>query len=864
MDASTAAARPVPPLAPPALKTTLPISTFALAWRQGWRDFRAGELRLLMVAVMLAVAALTAVGFFADRLQGALARDARQLLGGDAVVASDQPAPPAFTAKARELGLRVVATATFPSMARAPDEKGGDSRLVALKAVPDGYPLRGAMRVQDAPGSTEQAVTHGPAAGTVWVDAALLDQLQLKPGEPLMLGDQRFSIARVITLEPDRGAGFMSFAPRVMLHASDLAATGLVQPASRVTYRLAVAAPEGRAAQVTQFVQWAEAHIKTAKLRGLRIESLESGRPEMRQTLDRAQRFLNLVALLAALLSAVAVAIAARDFAQRHLDDCAMLRVLGAPQRAIAGAYALEFGAVGLMASAAGVLLGFAVHFVFVRLLAGLLDASLPTPSLAPALFGLGVGLTLLAAFGLPPVLQLARVPPLRVIRRDVGGLKAASVGVLLAGTAGFAALLVAASSDVKLGLIAVGGFAGAILLFAFLAWVAVALLKRAVPESRAPRWLVLATRQLAARPAFAVLQVSALSVGLLALVLLVLLRTDLISAWRQATPKDAPNRFVINLQPEQGEPFQAALKAAGVARYDWFPMIRGRLTAINGREVSPSQFTDDRAQRLVEREFNLSHGDTVPGHNSVSAGKWTPNEPDALSVEEGLAQTLGLKLGDRLRFDIGGMPKEGRITSLRKVDWQSMRVNFFVMFPVATLDDVPASYISAFRAPDKPGFDSALTRQFPNITNVDVSVSLAQVQRVLDQVIRAVEFLFGFTLAAGLVVLFAAVAATRESRSREYAVMRAVGAGSSLLRRMQRAELLGVGALAGLLASLAAMAVGGVMARQVFEFSWAPSPWVPVASTAIGAVLALVAGWWGLREVLRRPVMETLRKAPE
>jgi putative ABC transport system permease protein len=872
MDASTATPPALPVAAP--LKPRLPISTFALAWRQGWRDFRAGELRLLMVAVMLAVAALTAVGFFADRLQGALARDARQLLGGDAVVASDQPAPPAFTAKARELGLQVVATATFPSMARAPDDKGGESRLVALKAVPDGYPLRGAMRVQGSAGGVEEALAHGPAAGSVWVDAALLDQLSLKPGDALMLGDQRFTIARVITLEPDRGAGFMSFAPRVMLHASDLAATGLVQPASRVTYRLAVAAPEGRAAQVTQFVQWAEAHIKAEKLRGLRIESLESGRPEMRQTLDRAQRFLNLVALLAALLSAVAVAIAARDFAQRHLDDCAMLRVLGAPQRAIAGAYALEFGAVGLIASAAGVLLGFAVHFVFVRLLAGLLDASLPTASWAPALFGLGVGLTLLAAFGLPPVLQLSRVPPLRVIRRDVGGLKAASISVLLAGTAGFAALLVAASSDVKLGLIAVGGFAAAILLFALLAWVAVALLKRAVPSSSAPRWwtfgasaprwLVLATRQLAARPAFAVLQVSALSVGLLALVLLVLLRTDLISAWRQATPKDAPNRFVINLQPEQGEAFQAALKAAGVARYDWFPMIRGRLTAVNGREVTPAQYAEDRAQRLVEREFNLSHSDAMPGHNSISAGKWTPDEPDALSVEEGLAQTLGLKLGDRLRFDIGGMAKEGRITSLRKVDWQSMRVNFFVMFPVAKLDDVPASYISAFRAPDKPGFDSALTRQFPNITNVDVSVSLAQVQRVLDQVIRAVEFLFGFTLAAGLVVLFAAVAATRESRSREYAVMRAVGAGSSLLKRMQRAELLGVGALAGLLASLAAVGVGGVMARQVFEFSWAPSPWVPVASTAIGAVLALAAGWWGLREVLRRPVMETLRKAPE
>lgn len=843
---------------------SLPVSMLALAWRQGWRDFRAGELRLLMVAVMLAVAALTAVGFFASRLEAALARDARALLGGDAVIASDQPAPPAFAEKAAALGLRSVATASFPSMARAPDDKGGDTRLVALKAVGDGYPLRGAMRVQAAADGAPQDVTAGPPRGRVWADASLLESLALRVGDALLLGDQRLVIDRIIVLEPDRGAGFMSFAPRVMLHAADLAATGLIQPASRVTYRLAVAAPEGRDAQVREFVRWAEAHIAEARLRGLRTESLESGRPEMRQTLDRAQRFLNLVALLAALLAAVAVAIAARDFAQRHLDDCAMLRVLGAPQRAIAGAYALEFGAVGLLASALGVALGFAVHFIFVRLLANLLDAALPAATVTPAFFGIGVGLTLLVAFGLPPVLQLARVPPLRVIRRDVGGLKAASVGVLLAGGAGFAALLVAASSDLLLGLIAVGGFAAAIGLFAFLAWVAVLVLKRTVPESRAPRWLVLATRQLAARPAFAVLQVSALAVGLLALVLLVLLRTDLIAAWRQATPKDAPNRFVINLQPEQGEAFQATLKAAGIARYDWYPMIRARLVAVNGQEVGPAQYGEDRAKRLVEREFNVSHSAVLPGHNAVSAGTWVAEQADGLSVEEGLAQTLKLKLGDRLRFDIGGIQKEARITSLRKVEWQSMRVNFFVIFPQSVMSDVPVSYISAFRAPATPGFDSSLSRQFPNITNVDVSVQLTQVQQVLDQVIRAVEFLFGFTLAAGLVVLFAAVAATRESRSREYAVMRAVGAGSALLRHMQRAELLGIGALAGLLASVAAMVVGGVMARQVFEFTWAPSPWVPLVGTLVGAVLALTAGWWGLREVLRRPVMETLRRAPE
>jgi putative ABC transport system permease protein len=539
-----------------------------------------------------------------------------------------------------------------------------------------------------------------------------------------------------------------------------------------------------------------------------------------------------------------------------------MLRVLGLSQRTIASAYAFEFAAVGLMASALGVLSGYAVHHVFVLLLAGLVDAALPAPGIWPVLFGMGMGLTLLLAFGLPPVLQLAQVPPLRVIRRDVGRLKPASLGVLGVGVAGFAALLLAASSDLTLGLIAVGGFAGATGVFALLSWLAVKLLRWQVNESTAPRWLVLATRQISARPAYTVVQVSALSVGLLALVLLVLLRTDLINSWRKATPANAPNRFVINIMPEQGDAFRQALNESGVTRFDWYPMIRGRLLAVNGRTVTPEDYTDERARRLVDREFNLSHSAAMPVQNLVVDGRWVEEEAGAISVEDGLAKTLGLKLGDTLLFDVGGVQNEARITSLRKVDWGSMRANFFAMYPVSRMADVPSTYMGAFKAPASPGFDNALVRRFPNITNVDMSSTFTQVQRVLDQVTRAIEFLFAFTLAAGLVVLFAAVTATREERAREFAILRAMGARSSLLRQVQRAELLGVGLLAGLLASLVASLVGWALAHYVFQFDWVVSLWVPLWGSVSGALLALAAGWWGLREVLRRPVVETLRRA--
>ena len=837
------------------------LSFLRLGWRTLLRDLRAGELRLLMVAVTLAVAALTSVGFFADRLQGGLQRDALQLLGGDVVVASDNPTPQAFVDKAQALGLQTVGTMGFPTMGRASDAQGGASKLVALKSVAAGYPLRGTLKVADAPGAAEQATRDIPAPGEVWVDAPLLDALGLAMGDQLLLGDAQLRIARIIVIEPDRGAGFMSFAPRVMLNAADVPATGLVQPASRITYRFAVA---GQPAAVKAFAEWAAEEVKKPDVRAVRVESLESGRPEMRQTLDRAQKFLSLVALLAALLSAVAVALAARGFAADHLDASAMLRVLGQSQRTIAGAYTTEFALIGVFASALGVAVGYLVHNVFVLLLSGLVESALPAPSLWPVAFGLGMGLTLLLAFGLPPVLQLAQVPPLRVIRRDVGGLKPASLAVLCVGVAGFAALLLAVSSDLKLGLIAVGGFAGAVALFAGLSWVAVKLLRKSVNETTAPRWLVLATRQISARPAYAVVQVSSLAVGLLALVLLVLLRTDLISSWRQATPPDAPNRFVINVMPEQADDFQKTLQTNGVAKYDWYPMIRGRLLAVNGQPVGPDNYTEDRAKRLVDREFNLSTAVQQPPHNQIVAGRWTENEAGAVSVEEGIAETLGLKLGDRLLFDIGGVQNEARITSLRKVDWGSMRANFFVMYPVQQLEGVAITYLAAYRAPEVQGFDNALVRQFPNITNVDMASTINQVQRVLDQVIRAVEFLFAFTLAAGLVVLFAAVTATREERAREFAIMRAVGARASLLRQVQRAELMGVGLLAGFLASAVAVAVGWALARYVFDFAWTASLWVPLAGALAGAVLALLAGWWGLREVLRRPVVETLRRAAE
>ncbi|MEY4364129.1 MAG: hypothetical protein RLZZ24_1481, partial [Pseudomonadota bacterium] len=738
-----------------------------------------------------------------------------------------------------------------------------------LKAVETGYPLRGQLgvatqRADSGAPLASQATRDIPARGEVWVESALLDALGLSLGQRLQLGTQSFRITRLLVHEPDRGAGFMNFAPRVMMHRDDLTATELVQPASRVTWRYAMVGP---APAVARFQTWAEAEVKNPDVRGVRVESLEAGRPEMRQTLDRASQFLNLVALLAALLSAVAVALAARTFAHRHLDECAMLRVLGVSQQQMVRMYLGELVAVGVVAGALGVALGYAVHAVFVSILGGLMSADLPEASFAPAWQGVGVALTLLLAFGLPPVLQLARVPALRVMRREMGEIKATSASVWLLGLAGLAAMLMMASGNLKLGAMVVGGFAASALLFGVVAAGAVQLLRRTVREEVAPAWLRLATRQIGARPLYAMLQVGALGLGLLALFLLILLRTDLVQSWRQATPAQAPNRFVINIQPAQADAFLAFLQSHAVTQFDWYPMVRGRLVAINGQTVTPDQFREERAQRLVDREFNLSYAPDMPSHNRLVAGQWQTQDANSLSLEEGIAKTLGLRVGDVLRFDMAGVQHDARVASLRQVDWTSMRANFFVMYPIAdvqALGPVPVTFMTAFRAPTyaPARFDNAMLAQFPNVTSVDMAATLDQVQSVLNQVIQAVEFLFVFALAAGLVVLMACVTSTREAREREYAVMRALGATQTLLARVQAAELLGVGALAGALAATMALCVSWALARYVFEFNWSPLWWLPVAGACVGALLAWAAGWWGLRDVLRQAVVETLRQA--
>jgi putative ABC transport system permease protein len=826
------------------------------AVRMTLRDWRAGELRLLAAALVIAVASVTSVGFFVDRIRLGLERDATQLLGADVVVSSDKPIVGELSDRARRDGLEVASTVTFPSMAvnaGSPDL----NTLSALKAVSPGYPLRGAVRVQKSVTAPDRPAETIPAPGTVWVDSQVAASLRLAPGARLKLGEETFTVSELISIEPDRGAGFINFAPRVMLNVADLPATQLIQPGSRVTYRLLVA---GERNAVRAYSAWLGERLQ----RGQQIESLEGGRPEMQRTLERAQRFLALVALLAAMIAAVAVAAAARRFSLRHLDSCAMMRCLGLAQNDIFRLFSLEFLYVGLAACVVGVAAGFGFHFLLLQVLGSLIKTQLPLPSLLPAAQGFVCGLLLLLGFALPPLAQLRAVPPLRVLRKDIGLPNTRALIGYAFGLVGFFGLLLWSSNDLKVGGLTAGGFALGIVFFALVAWAVLRLLAplRAMTGRLGISWRF-AIAAVQRRPVATVVQLVALAVGIMALLLLTVTRTDLVNAWRRAAPPDAPNRFIINIQPDQVDPIAQRLRDAKIGDAPINPMIRGRLIARNGVPIGPQGFTNERAQRLVEREFNLSYADEAPSHNQIVAGKWFAPGAAELSMEDGLAKTLGVDLGDDLTFDIAGSQVSAKVTSLRKVSWDSMRANFFVLMPPRLLEGQPKSFMTAFHlAPEQAALTSDLLRDFPNLTIVDTSAIFRQIQSVLDQVIAAVEFLFVFTLVAGVLVLYAALASSHDERVHEAALLRALGASREQLSRAQTAEMVCLGGLAGLLAALGATAIGWALARFAFEFEYVVTPWVFLFGVAGGAGCALVGGWIGLRNVLKTPPLTTLREA--
>jgi len=817
--------------------------------RMTWRDWRAGELRFLLVALVIAVGALSSVGFFVDRVSNGLQRDANQLLGADLLISSDEVLADRFTGQTGQ--LQQAHTASFVSMAVNGDES--ESRLVAVKAVSDNYPLRGQLTLDSG------KVAHEiPAPGTVWTDSSVLTALHLQMGQRLKLGDRYFTIAHLIQDEPDRGSAFMNIAPRVMLGYDDLASTNLIIPGSRVTYRLLLA---GDINQIRQTQQSLQKLIDAQHIKGVGIESFESGRPEMSATLDRARQFLSLVSLLSAMLAALAIALAARRFMLRHIDACAMLRCLGMTQTQVTVLFLIEFFLLGLAASVIGAALGYLGHLGLLIWLGSFITTTLPPPSALPALQGVAIGLMLLLGFAIPPIMQLRNVPHNLMVRRVTGTPQAHTVFIYLAGLIVFGLLLVWQTGNLKLAIYTYSGFIAGFILFSLCAWLFLRFMKSMRDWFNFPAWRF-AINALQRRPAASVVQIVALSLGLMALLLLTVIRSDLLSAWRSATPANAPNQFIINILPEQKGPIVDLFRLHHQPAPELYPMMRGRLIEVNHAEISAKNFEAESARRMIEREFNLSSMTALQSHNRIISGHWFEHDQPEASVEEGIAKTLKLKLGDQLRFDVGGQQIDVTITSLRKLDWSSMQVNFFVIINPNSAVGLPQTWITAFHLDnDNAALIPDLSRNFSNLTVIDTGAIVRQLQNVLDQVVAAVQFLFLFTIACGLLVLYAALQSSQQERLQEASLLRALGASRQQLSQAQWIEYGLLGSLAGLLAASGAAVTGWILAHQVFEFAFQPSPLLWLLGIVAGALCALGGGWLGLRHILQQPPLLSLRE---
>ena len=823
------------------------------AWRLGLsalrRDWRSGELNILLLALVIAVVAVTSVGFLADRVSQALTSNSVQMLGGDLALEADAPVPELFMARAQGAGLETALTVSFPSMV------GTQSgvRLASVRAVSDGYPLYPGLRLDVGDGQTRLA-DRAPEPGTVWVDPQILTLLSVEPGGALDVGDLSMKISGVIAYEPDRGVRFVNVGPRVMINASDLEATGLLGLGSRARYGMLVA---GSGDTLAGYRVW----LENALTPGQRLQSIDDASPEIRGSLQRAHQFLMLVALLTVMIAAVAVALATRRYQLRHRDGMAIMRCLGAARRQLQWALVVEFLVFSIGASALGVLLGYAVHEVLVAAVAVVFDTPLPSPSWHPAGQGFVTGLLLLLGFALAPLAELGRVAPARVLRQDSGTpLKYRATPYVL-GLAGFFALALWVSSDVMLSAVIVGGVLVVLAVCSLLAWLGVAALGYFRQQTGAPSVLRFALAGIARRTSLVVAQVCALSVGLLILLLLSITRTDLLQGWQNALPDDAPNTFLINIQPGQRDAVQTRLKSAGIDLEAPAPMVRGRLVTINRQPVDSRNYSSSRAQRMIDREFNLSWRADLPPSNRVVAGRWLDVTAPEVSLESGVADTLGVGLGDELGFDIAGEQVIVRVTSLRSVKWDSFDVNFFALMSPGVLDNAPTSYLTAFYLPpDKAGLEQDLVHQFPNLTVFDVGAMLTQLKFILDQVVKAVQTLFVFTIAAGVLVLAAAFFSTRDERMREVAILRMLGANSRQLSVAMAVELVLIGGLSGLLASFGAVAIAWVLAEWVIEisFTWPLWPWLVGSMT--GILAALLAGNLALRGILKTPPLLSLR----
>jgi putative ABC transport system permease protein len=825
------------------------ILRFAL--RNLWRDLKSGELSVLLLALCVAVLSLTAVGFFTSRIAQGVRAQAAEVLAADLRLESSQPIPSRYFAESKKLGLMNASILSFPTAIF----NGDASQLAALNAVTANYPLRGHVRIADTPFGIARATDRIPGKGEVWIDARIIAQLKISLGAELRIGAASFRVTEVLDYRPDQGTGFVNLAPAALLNYEDIGATQLIQPGSRATYSALFA---GAAPAVAEFREY----LAAGKAPGERLREVDESSRQLNSAVDRASRFLNLASLASVLLAAVAVAMGARRYASRHIDTIALMKCMGASQGFVLAISIIELTLLALAAVAAGAALGYLAQLGLAWLLKDLIRTELPAASLAPLPIALVTVMAMLIGFALPSLLQLKNTPPARVLRKTVTAPPLRFGLSYVFALAALFAILWSLVRDTELVASLLAGVLGVGLVLTLAGYGLVRLTGR-LRGGVGVAWRY-GLANVSRRGGGSVVQIVAFGLGLMMLLLLAVVRSDLLADWRRSLPSDVPNNFLINIRPEERAPLEEFLKSHGFGKPQMYPMVRARMTAINGTPSESLRLKGDSARGYVEREQNLTWSAELMDDNQLVAGQWWSaadiGKP-LVSVSSEYQQALHLKLGDTLRFDIAGETLTVRVASIRKVRWDSFRPNFFLVFPPGLLDGAAGTYMTSIylTPPQRPALVD-LVRQFPTISVFDVDAILKQIRDIMDRASLAVQYVFLFTLAAGIVVLLAAVQSTRDERRYESAMLRTLGASRSTVLQGVAAEFSALGFLSGTLAAFGASGVGWILAHRLFSLQFTLDPWVWVVGLVCGTVLVGASGTLATRRVVNTPPIVTLR----
>ncbi len=823
---------------------------FKLSYQQLFSQWKSGDLRVMVFALILAVTSITAVNFFINRIALHLNSQGGMLLGGDLVVISDHAIPADYAALAKKFNLQSTSTLEFPSMVI----NDSLNQLAEIKAVQNNFPLRGDFNVQLNLKKTAENIRNTPNQNEVWLEPRLATVLNVSINDMVEVGAAKFKVAGILVRESSRGGDMFSFAPRLMMHVDDIAKTELIQFGSRVKYQFLVA---GSADNIARFSKAITPKLKRSE----RIQDVKTARPEIKSALDKAETFLGLSAMASVVLSIVAMLLASAPFVARSTNTAALMRCFGANRAVIQKIFLLQTAMLALIGGVLGCVIGYVLQYGLAYIAGQLFVETLPSPNLMPVMMGLSLSFAILFSIMWPHIQSLKNVSIMRILRRDEADapvklwLKYAPI-VLVS-----MVLIAVLAKTWQLALAFLSGILGICLVAGFLAYVLAKLLNRFSQQIKGKYAIGFGLSNLNRRLGLSIAQMIGFSLGAMVLMLLMMIKTDLLDAWRGSMPIDAPNRFVINIQPNQVAPVKEFIEALKVDKPQVFPMIRGRLMAKNAQEINPDSFEDERAKRLVSREFNLSSAANMQADNKLLQGRWWQADEAGkpfVSIEEDIAKTLNIQLNDVLSYDIAGSRIDLTVKSIRKVEWDSMRANFFAVTPLNTLKDYPTSYMTAFYLPQNQDMN-ALVQQFPNFTVIDTASIMNQVRDIMNKLTLAVGFVFIFCLVAGLIVLYAALIATREARLQESALLRVLGASRQQVTIAMLTEFASIGLVAALVAIMMAVALSAYLSIFVLEIPYQLNINLAIGIFVLTSLLIPLAAWSVIRSYLNVPPKQLL-----